>query len=300
MDFDRLRAAYPPLEEPAPPAATAARLRALYDAEPARQGAPRGRRWGRIGLLALGGVVVSGTALAATGTWDPQLGTPGRGTRPLPAAAGVPAEQLAALGILRRPQTDADRGGQVQAALKVLSGETISGIHTDAIRVITSTPREVAILVPVERYGPGTSQRDALCLMSSSYSEARTVDLGGRKTKLPAGFSGWGSNCGTLESVRTTGIETGTTDDPSGGLIINGRPKNIVQHRVTLVPDGVARVAVRVRGGRTVTVTVRDNIYRFNIRGSSAYLGTIWYDAAGRRIDHRRDRASAAGAAPSP
>jgi len=301
VNTDRLRAAYTPLEDPAPPAVTAARLRSLYDAEPVRTRGRGRRRWRRISFFALGGVVLSGTAIAATGAWSPQLGSPGRGTRPLPAAAAVPAEQLASLGILRRPQTEADRGAQVQAALKVLGGDTISGIHTDALRVITSTPREVAILIPVERYGSRATQRDGLCLMSSSYSRARTVKFGDRTTKIPAGFGGWGSTCGTLKNVRTTGIETGTTDDPSGGLIINGKPKNVIQHRVTLVPDGVARVTVRLRGGRTVTVPVHDNIYRFDIRGTSANLGTTWYDTGGQRIDHRKKRPSTSGTtAPSP
>ena len=290
MEIERLRAAYPPLEDPSPPAATTARLHALYEAEPLRPpvARPRTRRWQRLGLFALGGVVISGTALAATGTWHPQLGSPGRGPRPVQAATGLPAEQLAALSILRREQTAADRGPKVKAALKVLSGRDIDGIHTDAIRVVTDTPREVAILIPVERFGPGRS--DGLCLMSSSYAGARTVRFGDRTEKLPAGFTGWGFTCGNLDTVRATGLETGTTSDPSGGLIVNGKPANLLQHRVAVVPDGVARVAVRLRGGRTVTVPVRDNVYRFDIRGVSANLGTLWYDANGNRIDHRKKR----------
>jgi hypothetical protein len=76
----------------------------------------------------------------------------------------------------------------------------------------------------------------------------------------------------------------------SGGLIINGLPKHPTVHRVTLVPDGVARVTVRLRHRRFVTVPVRDNVYRYTIHESPAAMGTIWFDAAGRRIDHRQHR----------
>jgi hypothetical protein len=57
---------------------------------------------------------------------------------------------------------------------------------------------------------------------------------------------------------------------------------------VTLVPDGVARVKVLLRHGRSVRVAVHDNVYQYTIRGIQANLGTIWFDAAGRRIDHRK------------
>jgi hypothetical protein len=54
------------------------------------------------------------------------------------------------------------------------------------------------------------------------------------------------------------------------------------------VPDGVARVTVRLRHGRSVTVPVRDNVYRHAIHEPPASMGTIWLDDAGRRIDHRK------------
>jgi hypothetical protein len=57
-------------------------------------------------------------------------------------------DQLAALAILRRPQTDADRGALVRSALRVLSRQMITGIHTDAIRVIFNGPRELTVLGP--------------------------------------------------------------------------------------------------------------------------------------------------------
>jgi hypothetical protein len=245
-------------------------------------------------------VIVSGTALAATtgGGWYPTLGSPDRGTPPIAAGASVPADQLAALSILRRPQIAADRGPRVRQALTFLDRRIINGIHTDAIRVIFQTPREIAILVPAERFGPQSHPeslvRHGLCLMSASKSAARTMTVTrhGKPTKIrfPAGFAGWGSSCGDLETLRTSGIATGTSPDPSGGLIINGYPRHPTLRRVVLVPDGVARVTVRLRHGRSVTVPVRDNVYRYTTTESPASMGAMWFDADGKRIDHRRNR----------
>lgn len=150
-------------------------------------------------------------------------------------------------------------------------------------------------LVPVERFGdPRNPQRDGLCLVSSSYSDARTLRVGreGRRRTLrfPAGFS-YGTSCGATEDLRATGIETGTTSAAGGGLVTNVLRDDISQNRVALVPDGVARVAVRLRGGRRLTVPVRDNVYRFTLREISANLGNTWYDTEGNRLDHRRSRA---------
>ncbi|HEY4096859.1 MAG TPA: hypothetical protein VGM33_15165 [Baekduia sp.] len=293
-DLVRLRAAYPPLPDEAPPHATVARMAELYANADGVSGAPtwfgraprRHRRpasW--LALLAAGTVVAGGTALAATGAWHPVLGSPDRGPQPLAAGAGVPADQLAALAILRRPQTDADRGPLVQSALKVLSRELINGIHTDAIRVVHHGPREVVVLIPAERVGPHERgrrlpvERNVLCLMSGSYLPATSL----KTIHLPAGYS-WGMACGGMDRVGSTGLETGY----GGRIVGRGTPAKVTSRRVTLVPDGVARVTVRLRGGRSVTVPVKDNVYSYRIHGSPAYLGTTWFGADGRRIEHRK------------
>jgi hypothetical protein len=260
------------------------------------------RRWWhpsrRAGVLAIGAVIASGSAVAATSGWHPILGSADRGPRPLAAKAGVPADELAALAILRRPQTDADRGPLVQSALRVLSRLTINGIHTDAIRVIFHGPRELVLLVPAERVGhpvrgvASSTIRHALCLMSASYQDARTWRItqhGKPKTiHFPAGYNGWGMTCGGLDILRSTGIQSGTSPDGGVVRIIHGLLKHPTLNMVTLVPDGVARVTVRLRHGRSVTVPVRDNVYRYTIHDSPASMGTIWFDAAGRRIDHHK------------
>jgi hypothetical protein len=271
---------------------------ALRRAVASRDGATapaRRRPWWtrRAGMLAIGAVVVSGSAVATTGVWQPTLGDPKHGGQPRAARTGVPASQLASLEVLRRPQSDVDRGPLVRAALARLTRGSINGVHVDAIRVVFRTPREIAVLIPAERVGPSAHPiRHALCLMSSSYNTARTIPITrhGRPAtwRIPAGFTSWGMHCASTEDLRTTGIETGTTPDDRGGLVVDGRPARMLQHRIALVPDGVARVRVNLRGARTVTVPVKDNIYRYTITDSPAAMGTVWFAADGRRIDHRR------------
>ncbi|HWH09998.1 MAG TPA: hypothetical protein VG165_02635 [Solirubrobacteraceae bacterium] len=301
-DLDRLRAAYPPLLELAPPPATVARMTSVYaDDVNATTSSRSQRRWTRprrIGLLAVGGAIVCGTAVAANGAWHPVLGSAAHGPRPVAASAAVPADQLAALAILRRAQTSRDRGPLVRVALRALSRETINGIHTDAIRVIADRPRELSLLVPVERGGPlnvpgsASIHRNVLCLMSTSYHDAmtQTIEQAGKAETIryPAGYDGWGITCGNLTTLRTTGIATGSSPSPSGGLIVNGNASQVINRRITLVPDGVARVTVRVRGGHSITVPVHDNVYEYTIHGIQADLGTMWFDADGHRINHSR------------
>jgi hypothetical protein len=241
----------------------------------------RRRRRRPVALLAAAGIVVSGTALAATtGGWYPTLGSPDRGGQPKAAGAPVPAEQLAALSILRRPPTAADHGPLVREGLRKLDRELMNGIHIDAIRVIFQTPREIAILVPVERFGPrGRATRDGLCLLASSAGS--TPQTRGRRS--------WGGSCAGFAQLRTSGIATGTQPNASGGMLVEGRPQDPTIREVVLVPDGVARVSVRLRHGRWVTAPVRDNVYRYTTTEPPAAMGALWFDARGSRIDHRRD-----------
>jgi hypothetical protein len=256
----------------------------------------RRRRLTRVGFAASLVIVASGTAVAATGTWRPQLGSPDRGPVPKASSRSVPASQRDLLAVLRRPQSERDRGPLVEAALKVLSREVVNGIHTDAIRVLFQNAREVVLLVPVRRVGvvdhPENVQRDQLCLMSATYTKGRTVRFRQkgrtRVERIPAGYAGWGSHCGDLKRLRKTGIQAGTSPEDYGGVITSATEMNRTRTRWTvLVPDGVARVTVRVRGGKTVTGTVHDNVYQYTITGPGANLGSTWYDAKGNRIPGR-------------
>jgi hypothetical protein len=238
----------------------------------------------RAGLLALGGVVFAGSAVAATtAVWHPTLGSDRVG-HPQVAHAAVPATQLSALGVLRRPQTAGDRGPDVQRLLHLLTGGQINGVHTDAIRVLRRNADGMTLLVPAERAGnrrfASTIQHDALCLLTST--RTRTTIKRGSRGKLYLGSSAGaisaGQTCGTLRDVQTTDLRTGAY---AGNDL----------EAIGLVPDGVARVVVRLRHRRERAATVHGNVYVVNTGSELAPgWGVRWLDAEGRRIAHRRNR----------
>jgi hypothetical protein len=117
--------------------------------------ARRRRRWPRRGLIASGVVVLVGApALAATGVWRPPIGD-GAGPAPQISEKAPPADQLALLGVLRRPQTAADRGAASQSALQLLNSPSIEGVRTNSVRLLVRSPRDRGVvLVPVVRYAP--------------------------------------------------------------------------------------------------------------------------------------------------
>jgi len=262
----------------------------LHDALARAIALPRAapRRWWRpsrrAGLLALGAVVVTGSAVAATAGWHPVLGHNER-DRPREANTSVPAAQVAALGVLRREQNDADRGPQVQSVLRLLMRQEINGIHTDAIRTLRRHHNLVTMLVPVERVGrhdaghPSSIQHSVLCVFYGIQNAPPTTtvkDHGKTRTipNIPGPSAGWG--CGDLNKLNTTGI----------GAIV--RTDNGQWLTSALVPDGVARVIVRLRHHRKVAAPVHDNFYEVNTGDELAPAwGVRWLDAQGNIIDHR-------------
>ena len=219
---------------------------------------PGTRRWWRpsrrIGLALLAALVVSGSAMASTIGWDPILGDSDRPS-PQKARAGIPAEQVAALGVLRRPQTERDRSTSVEEMLRYLSRDVINGVHVDGIRVLRHTADSVTVLIPARRAAPSQHAiRDALCVYR--------MDTAGEA--LPIGVGG---TCGDTGQLRTRGVGWVTA---------------------SLVPDGVARVEVRRRGGRYQGATVRDNFYDLGTDAIVPAWPVRWYDAHGNLIEHRK------------
>ena len=239
----------------------------------------------RVGLLAVGAVIATGSAVAATGGWHPVLGDDHRG-HPQEAQAAIPGDQTAAIAVLRRAQTDADRTPQVRAVLRMLGRGEINGVHTDGIRVLRTRSDGVTVLVPIERVGrhdkgyPSSIRRDVLCVMTSVRRTPRTAVVGrdGRRRTIRTPGGGTGQSCGDIDDLRTTGIGGAMPSDH--GFFIN-----------KLVPDGVARVVIRLRRHRTITVAVHDNLYEVNTgQELPPAWGVRWLDASGNRIDHRRDK----------
>jgi hypothetical protein len=240
----------------------------------------------RVGLLAVGAVIATGSAVAATGGWHPVLGDDHRG-HPQVAHAAIPGDQTAAIAVLRRAQTDADRTPDVRAVLRMLGRGEINGVHTDGIRLLRTRRDGVTVLVPTERVGrhdmghPSSIRRDVLCVMTSVRVASRAptvVGRDGRSRTVRTAGGGTGQSCGDIDELRTTGI---------GGAMASGHGFFVNR----LVPDGVARVVIRLRRHRTITVPVHDNLYEVNTGDElPPGWGVRWLDANGKKIEHRRDK----------
>ena len=123
----------------------------------------------------------AGTAFAAVAIWTPLLGNPQYGYNPGAASSPPPADQLAALAVLRRPQSAADRGALSAAALTYINDYT-KGVRTAYVRLLATVGTEAFVLVPVEERRatsatggvatPSSALKDALCVYVSDASPA--------------------------------------------------------------------------------------------------------------------------------
>jgi hypothetical protein len=216
-------------------------------------------------------VLIGAPALAATGIWRPQLGD-GRSEPPAPTGEAPPAEQLELLGVLRREQTERDRGPRTLEALKLL-GSSVAGVRTNSVRLLAQTSQDRGIvLVPVARYhlnGPKLPAdapqsmrdrfkpaRDGLCLFSLDQDRGK-----------PAGA---GVACYSTEAIK------------------EGRAWGALGDRATwLVPDGVATLKIEYRDGRSVTASVHDTLALYTAPALE-YTRAIWLDAGGRVVKELR------------
>jgi hypothetical protein len=235
-------------------------------APPAAEPSRRSRRFRRGVGLGLVAAVVSGSALAATQPWEPTLGRPALNDTPTSTSeSGAPADQVALLGVLRRPQSSGDRGVRVQELLRHLGIEQ-SGVRTSSIRALSSATGQEAVLVSVERAGPVAGvaepgQANALCVLIEN-----------------------GGFCSTAENLRS-----------GRSLVVAG------DHVYALVPDGVAKVVLEYADGQSRSADVRDNFFAVTDApvserkiptpaGTSAPMETPlphavkWLDAGGRSV----------------
>lgn len=231
----------------------------------------------RAGLCALLAVLAGGSALAAT-EWRPQLGDDHRG-HPTVAVAGVPAGQVAALGILRRAQTDADRGPRVAAMLKLLVRHEAGGIHLDGVRLLAELPHGALMLIPMQRMGshdPGYAssiRRDVLCVMDYTDRFGAGAVCGDTADLFAGRIAGAAGDVGVATSLNTA------------DLLAGGRTMRFYQ----LVPDGVDRVDATLRDGSVHHLRVRDNAVDLQSSGLGGVgdIRTRWLDAGGAEVPKR-------------
>ena len=195
------------------------------------------RRRGLAAALAalVAAVPVAGAAVSG---WDP-FDDPGANPRfaaPSLSRAAVSPDLVAMLGVLRRPQTDADRAPATSRAAGGFRLPGYVGAHLDGIRLVD--PARGVVLVPFDRIPvPTDAQGRPLPEFDpSTYTNAVCLFI-----PTSDGFA--------ADSCHTAGkIRLGRALGSSGG-VVDG-----------LVPDGVARVRL-VRGDRAVEAPVADNFF---------------------------------------
>jgi hypothetical protein len=196
------------------------------------------------------GLTLTAFAGAATAgvLWLPQIGDSRFGENPPSISATAPPQnQLAALAVLRRPQTTADQNGALTTgALRAINSYT-TGVRTNYIRVLAGSDSTGFVLVPVaQRLAGGASDApssplsNALCLYAANSAGLDFV------------------NCYSLRQVLA-----GTAGSVAFGNQMFG-----------LAPDGVATVTVSFASGIKLSAPVQNNLYDLTLPASSTPLST--------------------------
>lgn len=210
---------------------------------------------GRPALAALGVLAVAAPAMALTQPWNPELGDrPGTG-RPVATSSLVPEVQRNALEVLRREQTEEDRGAQTQAGLRFLRGG-LRGVRTDAIRLLRATgPAAGTVLIPVTEYGgedPGvdtTHWPEGLKRLYAAKPDGLCVFIPEPE------IDGGGLACQQLSEIQQP-----------------HNPPTLGSVAYDLVPDKVTTVRLTVGGRRrTIEAPVRDNFFAADLDADGAF-----------------------------
>jgi hypothetical protein len=262
-------------------------LSAARRTQPRTAAAPGGRQrrgpHGRLGLFAVIGVLglSGGGAYAARHLlWDPPLGND-RAGHAQPTTAPPPLGQLRALGILRRPQTDADRGAASLAALRVMGNRWQGKVRVAYVRRLATLPNgDVAVLVPIDRgpvsdTRPARSPRAELCLWVGQPGNTMPSGGGCASTQTLLHMGIWLSS--GVQSARSRGLarqldayyalhgRPHAGDRPSRYVSrIQSRQRHEMRNRraihVWVVPDGSGRTKLRPNA-RRAAVRVNENVY---------------------------------------
>lgn len=202
--------------------------------------------------VALVALAIGGSAVAAT-QWAPQLGDDQRG-HPAELRSPVPTEISETLGVLRRPQTDRDRGPEVEAVLRTLDAENTDGILVDGVRLLMTTNGSAAVLVPVASGDEKSSLNPRILLAYLSDRPGLSND----------------------ETTRSVARVQGTPSSLQRDQLSLIAPAKDGFHLVGLVPDGVSGVVATFRSGRQLTSVVTNNAYDIAIGPSPEGASITW------------------------
>ena len=248
-----------------------ARLQARADQVAADRTRARQRRRIRVGLTSLGAGLAIASGAYATGLWRPDLGSNPSDAPSAVDSAPAP-ELLDAVGVLRRPQTAADRGAAAQYALRFpATAET--AIQTRFVRTLAVGPKTV-VLVPTHNEATG---EQGLCLWASDLAangSARVCATAGqvRDGRLVLSTSAPATAATEAERAQRRRDQQ-TPAGSSGGVMQSTRPSGAISV-VGLAPDGIRRVRV----GDSAPVPVTDNLFEAAPSTEPAPLRATWDD----------------------
>lgn len=174
-------------------------------------------------------LTVGGAGAAASSLWLSPAGNPLYGFNPGLTESAPPADQVAALSVLRRAQTDSDRGPGVQTALTDVNNFT-TGIRSNYVRVLGTTGSGPVVLVPVQTRNAAAGQpaiQNALCVYYAVSGSSAQNQIG----------------CWSTQQLLA-GQASGITNS----------------HEYGLVPDGVTAVTVSL-GPWSKSVAVSGNFF---------------------------------------
>jgi hypothetical protein len=242
----------------------------------------------RVAAAALTCLALGGTAMAATGVWDPDIGShapysppPRISTTPVPAA--ITAE----LGVLRREPEALDRGSGVEATLSTLGNYFVQDVRPESVRYLGANERGEATIV-------FSAEDSVWSKVSQSHQSVEGVDgepicIGGPSKRVDGEASAicWDLNQiisgEALSAIQESHLSYGKETLGSGWA-------------EGLVPDGVTSVTATMADGAKRQVPVHDNYFRFEWAPSEAdpTLTSIldqsqitWHDATGAVVTKR-------------
>lgn len=249
----------------------------------------------RLAAIVAAAVLCGGTAMAATGIWDPPIGANTGTAPPTRSYSPVPAAIANVLGILRREQTPRDRSLDVEVTLsKALFAD---GIRPDSVRFLTPSEAEgeATVLFAAEKPGGQFEPSEQICLYRPAFAVTTS--------ELPACFSLPTLLSGRafttfevfspqlreeLESRPGAAVLAECQEDPPPSFCLPLRGT-----AVGLVPDGVATVTAAFSGAPNVTVPVHENYFEIPLHGAelthrpTGLRHTVWHDADGDVIPQR-------------
>jgi hypothetical protein len=201
-----------------------------------------GWRASRVVAIGLTCLAFGGTAMAATGVWDPGIGTETQSGPPTLSATPVPAPMTEALGVLRRAPDAQDRGPAVEATLGTIGSKSLAGVRLDSVRYLSAGANgEAAILFSQEgRWASSEEAEDHVCVYRPGPGAATVT--GGEALPFCLGVKG-----------ILAGELWGELPNPDGSGVAFG-----------LVPDGVASVTAKFGSGTERDIPVSDNYFEFS------------------------------------